>query len=109
MFRRSIVGRFAVLAVLVFVMDWVLAGLILEGIARPWSFVAANPPFGLLYLWFESHWTGTQYLFNGRPVSDGAALLIVPVIALLQAMCYLPVWSAVSRTIRGRRRIPSPA
>ena len=94
--------RFLAIGVVLFLADWILASLTVARVLPKWGFAVANPPFGVLYTWFESHWTGTQYLFSGKPVGDGVALLILPLIAGLQAAMYAGIWCLASRR-RGSR------
>ena len=93
------IRRFAAIAMALFVIDWVVGAMIVGGVLPGWAFVVVNPPFGLLDRWFESHWTGTQYLFSGRPVGDGVALLVMPLVAGLQAALFVGLW-----TMLGSRR-----
>ena len=51
----------------------------------------------MVVTWFESHWTGTQYLFNGRPVGDDVALMVVLLAALMQAGLYVAAWATAER------------
>ena len=94
--------RFLAISVALFFADWILASLTVARLLPKWSFAVANPPFGVLYTWFESHWTGTQYLFSGKPVGDGASLLIMPLVVVLQAAMYAVLWSSIRRR-RGTR------
>jgi hypothetical protein len=88
---RSVIRRFAIVAAVVLVFDWVLAAMTVERVVPKWVFAAANPPFGILYTWFESHWNCTSYVFAGAFVSDGVGLLVMPVVALLQTGLYCAI------------------
>jgi hypothetical protein len=84
--------RWAVLAVVVFAVDWLLGALIVTGVLWQWTFAIANPPFGLVHVWLHSHWTGTQTNIGGHVISDELALLELPVTAILQSGLYAFAW-----------------
>jgi hypothetical protein len=105
-----LIRRFISIAMPLFVADWVLAAMTMERVLPKWALVLANPPFGALYWWFESHWTGSQYVFYGRPVSDGVALLVMPTVVVLQAALYAALWTlASSDRIRRNTALPPDA
>ncbi len=71
------------------VVDWALGVLHVAGITPLWTFLVFNFPFGLPFVWLESHWTRTQYLLGpGQTVSDGWSLVIWFCGVLAQAWLY---------------------
>ncbi len=69
--------------------DWVLGALHVAHIIPLWAFLVFNLPFGLPFVWLESHWTGTQYLLGaGQTVGDGWSLVIWSCGVLAQAWLY---------------------
>jgi hypothetical protein len=94
---KLIAVRFAIVASVLFVVDWVLAALTGARVLPKWVFPLANPPFGVIYTWWESHWNGTSYVFNGRYVGDDVAILVIPAVVLLQAVLYVAVYEVVRR------------
>ncbi len=69
--------------------DWVLGALHVAHIIPLWVFLVFNLPFGLPFVWLESHWTGTQYLLGaGQTVGDGWSLVIWCCGVLAQAWLY---------------------
>ena len=95
--------RWAVLAVAVFALDWLLGALIVAGILSSWIFALANPPFGLVYVWLHSHWTGTQTNIGGHVISDELALLDLPLTAILQAGLYAFAWCWIELRRQAKR------
>jgi hypothetical protein len=89
--------RFGVLTLVAFVAVWAIGALTVAGLLPQWVFPTVLFPSGVLYTWFESHWTGTQYVFSGRTVSDFDALMLAPIVALLQGAIYVAIWAAVER------------
>jgi hypothetical protein len=87
-----LIRRWAILALVVFAFDWVLGALIVAGVLWEWTFALLNPPFGLLYTWMGSYWTGTQTNIGGHVLSDELGLLVVPMVAVFQAGLYAVLW-----------------
>jgi hypothetical protein len=91
------------IAAALFVIDWILGALIVARVLPWWTFPVVNLPFGFIYTWLESDWTGSSYVVNGRFVSDSVAMLTLPATVLPQAMLY----AAVCRLLRHRKVIPT--
>jgi hypothetical protein len=58
-----------IVAVLLLV-DWVLGAAHANHLVPPWTFLLANFPFGAIFVWLESHWTGNQYRIGDQVVSE---------------------------------------
>lgn len=81
--------RYILFLSVVLAVDWVLGALQIAHIIPMWVFLVLNIPFGLPFVWLESHWTGTQYLLGaGQSVSDGWSLVIWFCGVLAQAWLY---------------------
>jgi hypothetical protein len=89
--------RWAILAVIVFAIDWVVCGLIVAGVLWKWTFPLLNFPFGLVYTCMASHWTGTQLNIHGHVISDELDLLVMPLVAVFQAGLYAALWCFIER------------
>jgi hypothetical protein len=64
------IKRFALITLAMLVIDWALGILHVSRVLPVWSFLVLNFPFGLPYVWFESHWAGTHYSVAGSSVSE---------------------------------------
>lgn len=74
--------------VVLLLLDWALGAAQASHLVPLWIFLAANFPFGAIYVWFELHWTGTQYLLGDQAVSESWPLLSFFPIVLVQAWLY---------------------
>jgi hypothetical protein len=92
----AVLRRFAVILPVLLLLDWVIGGMTVAGLLPKWVFAVANVPFGIVNVWFESHWTGNQYLF-GHPVSDGVSLLIFVTVIIAQAILYTAIYTVARR------------
>jgi hypothetical protein len=80
--------RYLKIAAILLLEDWALGAAQAGGLMPLWTFLAANFPFGAIYVWFESHWTGTQYRIGNQAVSELWPLLCFFPIVLAQAWLY---------------------
>lgn len=80
--------RYLTIAAILLLIDWVLGAAQANGLVPPWTFLAVNFPFGASYVWFESHWMGTQYRIGDRAISELWPLLTFFPIVLAQAWLY---------------------
>ncbi len=62
--------RYGLIALSLLVIDWALGALHATGVLPLWSFLVLNLPFGLPFVWLESHWVGTHYSVAGQNVSE---------------------------------------
>jgi hypothetical protein len=62
--------KFILMVVVLLILDWVLGMARVHGLAPLWAFAILNFPFGLPYIWMETHWAGTYYLVGGHIVSE---------------------------------------
>ena len=83
----NIKGYFKIFGVLLIV-DWALGAAQANHVIPLWTFLAANFPFGAIYVWFESHWTGAQYRIGDQPVSEAWPLFLFFPIVVAQAFVY---------------------
>ncbi len=58
--------RYLVIATAMLALDWTLGALQTAHIIPLWSFLLLNFPFGLPFVWLESHWASTHYEFAGQ-------------------------------------------
>ncbi len=70
------------------ILDWALGAAQANHLVPLWTFLAANFPLGAIYVWFESHWTGTQYRIGDQAVSELWPLVLFFPIVMLQAWVY---------------------
>jgi hypothetical protein len=75
--------RYTIIALAMLIIDLALGALHVAGVLPLWSFVVLNFPFGLPFVWLESHWAGTHYSVAGQNVSEmwSFAALLFSVIA----------------------------
>ena len=76
------------IAAILLLIDWALGAAQANGIIPLWTFLAANFPFGAFYVWFESHWTGTQYRIGDHAVSELWSFVGFFLIVFAQAWLY---------------------
>ena len=75
------------------IVDWALGAAQAAHVVPPWTFLAANFPFGGVYVWFESHWTGNQYRLGDQVLSEAWPLFLFFLIVLAQAWVYYLLFS----------------
>ena len=64
------IRRYLIIFAILLVADYALAVLHTYRLVPLWTFLAANFPFGVIYVWFEAHWTGTQYRIGDKVISE---------------------------------------
>ena len=62
--------RYTLIALAMLAIDWALGALHVAGAVPLWLFLVLNFPFGLPFIWLESHWAGTYYSIAGQGVND---------------------------------------
>ena len=81
--------RYLLIAPLMLATDWLLGALQAAHVIPLWSFLVPNFPFGLPFVWLESHWAGTSYaLGQGHSLSDTWSFLALFFAAFAQAWLY---------------------
>src|SRR3974377_1138670 len=93
--------RYLIILGILLVADYTLAVLHTYRLVPLWTFLAANFPFGAVYVWFEAHWTGNQYRIGGQVISEAWPFWTFFPIVLAQAWVYYWLFS-----LRLRRRSP---
>ena len=76
--------------------DWFMGAAQAAGIIPLWSFLAVNFPFGMIYVWYESHWSGSQYLLSNHVISDFWPLLFFFIVVFTQAWIYYLLFGLLS-------------
>ena len=64
------VKTYCLIALAMLALDWALGAAHARGMAPLWRFAALNFPFGLPFVWLESHWVGVRYSVAGRTVNE---------------------------------------
>lgn len=75
------------------VADYALAVLHTYRLVPLGTFLAANFPFGAVYVWFESHWTGNQYRIGNQVISEAWPFWTFFPIVFAQAWAYYWLFS----------------
>jgi hypothetical protein len=105
MSRKKVATLFLIAGVLL-VIDWILGVFVVQRILPNWVYLLANIPFGVVYVWTESQWVGSQYQVLGRAVSEpwiGIAQLSA---VGAQALVYFGIWEVWSRKRHPALRSP---
>jgi hypothetical protein len=87
---------YAGIVVATLVVDWGLGMLCASGVAPLWTFLVANSPFGAVYVWMESSWSGTHYVMLGQRAGDIGSLIIWAAVALAQGSLYCVLWHVLT-------------
>jgi hypothetical protein len=83
------IKRYLLIASAMLVVDWVLGALQAAHIIPLWSFLVFNFPFGLPFVWLESHWAGTRYsLGEGQSISETWSFVALFFSVFAQAWLY---------------------
>jgi hypothetical protein len=69
-------------------LDWGWGMAQVRGIVPLWSFLIVNFPFGIPYVWIESHWAGTLYSVGGRTVDELWSMALFCFMVFGQASLY---------------------
>ena len=81
--------RYVLFVAVMLVVDWVLGALQAAHVIPLWSFLVFNFPFGLPFVWLESHWAGTHYsLGAGQSISETWSFVALFFSAFAQAWLY---------------------
>lgn len=63
--------RYLAVALVLLAVDWTLGALQAANVIPLGSFLVLNFPFGLPFVWLESHWEGTRYVLGeGQNISE---------------------------------------
>ena len=82
------VKRYALIALALLVVDWGLGMLHVSRALPLWSFLLVNFPFGLPFVWLESHWAGTHYSVAGQNVNEAWSFVAFFFSVFAQAWLY---------------------
>ena len=85
-------ATFFLIAGVLLVIDWILGVCIVQRILPNWVYLLANMPFGGIYVWTESQWTGNQYQILGRAVNESWISLAQLLAVGAQALVYFGIW-----------------
>ena len=99
--------RWAALAMGVAALNWMLGALIVAGVLWVWIYAIANPPFGLAYVWFHTHWTGVQTNIGGHVISDELGFIEFAVTVILQSGLFAFVWCWIEAGKKARSIAPA--
>jgi hypothetical protein len=81
--------RYLLFVPVMLAVDWVLGALHAAHIIPLWSFLVFNFPFGLPFVWLESHWAVTHYsLGEGQSISETWSFVALFFAVLAQAWLY---------------------
>lgn len=81
-----------VIAVALTIVSWVLGMLIVRKILPAWAMLAANIPFGYVYVWTEAHWADGNYIVDGKIVSENLMLQALLIAHVAQICLYYSIW-----------------
>jgi hypothetical protein len=84
------------------VLDWGWGIAQVRGLVPLWSFAVLNFPFGLPYVWIESHWVGTHYEVSGRTVDELWSMGMFVFMVVAQSILYRGLWDVVLAARRSR-------
>ena len=81
--------KYAPFVAVMLVVDWVLGALQAAHVIPLWSFLVFNFPFGLPFVWLESHWAATHYsLSEGQSISETWSFVALFFSVFAQAWLY---------------------
>lgn len=89
--RTGYISAFIAVAVILLFIDWILGAACAAGLPKI-VFLLVNFPFGVIYVWFESHWAGTGYVISGRTVSELWSFVAFFGTVFLQTCLYWSLW-----------------
>jgi len=82
------IKRYMLFASAMLVVDWVLGALQAAHVISIWSFLVFNFPFGLPFVWLESHWAGTHYEVGGQSINETWFFVTLFFAVFTQALFY---------------------
>jgi hypothetical protein len=83
------IRRYLLIAAAMLAVDWVVGALAAAHVVPLWSFLLLNFPFGLPFVWLETHWAGTRYsLGEGQSISEAWSFVALFFSAFAQAWLY---------------------
>ena len=95
------IKRYIPIALAMLVVDWTLGGLQAAHVIPLGSFLMFNLPFGLPFVWLESHWAGTRYtLGEGQSINEVWSFIALFFSVFAQAGLYSYL---LGRWLRNRR------
>jgi hypothetical protein len=87
MFSRNLI-QFVKIFLVLLMIDWILGIVITSGHLPLWTFLIPNFPFGIAHIWLESHWTGTNFMIEGKVIDELISMIVFPSVIVLQACLY---------------------
>jgi len=87
MLSRNLIQFIKIFLVLLIV-DWIIGIAITSGHLPLWTFLIPNFPFGVAHVWLESHWTGTNFMVEGKVIDELISMIIFPSVIVLQSCLY---------------------
>ena len=103
------VATLILIAGVLLVIDWILGVFVVRRILPNWVYLLANIPFGVVYVWTESQWVGSQYRVLGHAVSESLIGFAQLSAVGAQALVYYGIWEVWSRKRHSALRNPRRA
>ena len=100
------VATLILIAGVLLMIDWILGVFVAHGILPNWVYLLANIPFGIVYVWTESQWVGSQYQVLGHAVSESWIGIAQLSAVGAQALVYFGIWEVWSRKRHSALRSP---
>jgi hypothetical protein len=100
------VATLILIAGVLLVIDWILGVFVAQGILPNLVYLLANIPFGVVYVWTESQWVGSQYQVFSRAVSESRIGIAQLSAVGTQALVYFGIWEVLSRKRHSALRSP---
>ncbi|MHB9030358.1 MAG: hypothetical protein ACYC9O_16455 [Candidatus Latescibacterota bacterium] len=76
------------IGITVLILDWIVGAMCTAGALPQWVFLLLNIPFGAIYVFMESSWTGTHYQIFGQIVGDLGSGTVFLFVVMAQSLCY---------------------
>ena len=87
MLIRNLIQFIKIFLVLL-IIDWIIGIAITSGHLPLWTFLIPNFPIGVAHVWLESHWTGTNYMVDGKVIDELISMITFPLVIVLQSCLY---------------------
>ena len=98
------IKRLVLAGLVVLIVDWLWGMGQVRGLVPLWSFAVLNFPFGLPYVWIESHWVGTHYEVGGQTVDELWSMGLFLFMVGAQALMYSWLWGYLQPRLRRNER-----
>jgi hypothetical protein len=90
--KTKTLRHLAVIGIAMLVLDWIMGVMCASGTMPHWVFLLFNLPFGALYVWMESSWTGTHYELLGFTFGDIGSGVVFLFVVMAQSFCYTAIY-----------------